>query len=115
MRDANHVAHQLANFSFGLKSVVSWEGEPPGFLETFVLDDVTLLDLKYNASYGFPQFFLLLASIRSSVIIQLAHCNERMAKNCFKKSSILRNNITDSTIFVNKNYPWQISSLFLLY
>ena len=43
-RDANQVAHQLAKSSYISKSVVSWEGDPPGFITPFVINDVILLD-----------------------------------------------------------------------
>jgi hypothetical protein len=45
--DANQVrrAHQLARHSYISKSVVSWEGQPFKFILSYVISDVTPLDV----------------------------------------------------------------------
>jgi hypothetical protein len=40
--DANKVAHELARNAYSTKDL-SWDGDPPGSIKTFVINDVTLL------------------------------------------------------------------------
>jgi hypothetical protein len=45
-REANQVAHQLAEVSYESNYVVSWDDSPPSFIFPFVIDDVSLLASK---------------------------------------------------------------------
>jgi ribonuclease HI len=44
LRDANQVTHQLARNAFISKQYIVWEGDPPVFILSYVLNDVTLFD-----------------------------------------------------------------------
>ena len=42
-REANSVAHELAKFSFCNKVEASWTNEPPEFLASQLVNDVTIV------------------------------------------------------------------------
>ena len=43
-REANKVAHHLEKVSFESNYVISWDGDPPGFIMPFAIHDVTILN-----------------------------------------------------------------------
>lgn len=44
-REANTVAHNLARFAYDSDSSFVWDGDPPSFIVSDVINDVTLLEL----------------------------------------------------------------------
>jgi ribonuclease HI len=47
-REENKVAHEIARNAYSTKEFLSWDGDPPGFIKTFVINDVTLLSNEYT-------------------------------------------------------------------
>ena len=45
-REANRVAHLLAKHSYDTQSAFDWDGDPPNFILSYVINDVTLLTVK---------------------------------------------------------------------